>query len=223
MMKKIKAVFFDLDGTICDTLRDLGECTNRALADFGLPGHEIEEYRMIVGNGVDTQMKRAIGPERYTKELGDKVKAAFKAYYDKNYLCNTRPYDGMPEALDELKAMGLKIAVFSNKPDEFAGKVCTELFGDRFDLIAGNRQGIPVKPDPTGLFLAMERLGVAPQECVYCGDSSVDMDTGANAGIDTIGAEWGFRGKAELEEHHAGCTISSPSQLPEVLRQLMAE
>lgn len=178
---------------------------------------------MIVGNGVDTQMKRAIGPERYTKELGDKVKAAFKAYYDKNYLCNTRPYDGMPEALDELKAMGLKIAVFSNKPDEFAGKVCTELFGDRFDLIAGNRQGIPVKPDPTGLFLAMERLGVAPEECVYCGDSSVDMDTGANAGIYTIGAEWGFRGKAELEEHHAGCTISSPCQLPEVLRQLMAE
>ena len=82
-------------------------------------------------------------------KLGDKVKAAFKAYYDKNYLCNTRPYDGMPEALDELKAMGLKIAVFSNKPDEFAGKVCTELFGDRFDLIVGNRQGIPVKPDPT--------------------------------------------------------------------------
>ena len=80
-----------------------------------------------------------------------------------------------------------------------------------------------MKPDPTGLFLAMERLGVAPEECVYCGDSSVDMDTGANAGIYTIGAEWGFHGKAELDEHHAGCTISSPSQLPEVLRQLMAE
>lgn len=152
-MAQIKAVIFDLDGTVCNTLQDLAECTNRALADYGLPGHTVEAYKKIVGNGVDTQMRRAIGEEKYTKELADKVKAAFKAYYDQDYLKNTKPYEGMPQALDELKAMGLKIAVFSNKPDEFAGKVCTALFGDRFDLVAGNRPGIPVKPDPAGLFL----------------------------------------------------------------------
>ena len=124
----IKAIIFDLDGTICDTLTDLGECTNQALADFNLPPHKIEEYRKIVGNGVDTQMRRAIGEEKYTKELADQVKAAFKAYYDKNYLRNTKPYEGMEEALDELSKMGLKLAVFSNKPDEFAGKLCRTLF-----------------------------------------------------------------------------------------------
>lgn len=218
-----KAVIFDLDGTICNTLKDLGECTNRALADFGLPGHAIEEYRMIVGNGVDTQMRRAIGKEKYTKELADKVKAAFKAYYDQNYLCNTKPYEGMEQALDELKDMGLKIAVFSNKPDEFAGKVCIELFGNRFDLVAGNRPGIPVKPDPTGLFMALEKLGVTPQECIYCGDSSVDMDTGKNAGIVTIGAEWGFRGRKELEEHGADCIAKEPRELPALVKKLMEE
>ena len=220
-MAQIKAVIFDLDGTVCNTLQDLAECTNRALADYGLPGHTVEAYKKIVGNGVDTQMRRAIGEEKYTKELADKVKAAFKAYYDQDYLKNTKPYEGMPQALDELKAMGLKIAVFSNKPDEFAGKVCTALFGDRFDLVAGNRPGIPVKPDPAGLFLALEKLGVTPEECVYCGDSCVDMDTGKNAGILTVGVEWGFRDRKELEEHDACYLLQSPSQLPDLLRRLM--
>ena len=99
-MTKLKAIFFDLDGTVCNTLQDLAECTNRALADFGLPPHPVEAYRMIVGNGVDTQMKRAIGEEKYSKELADKVKAKFKAYYDRDYLKNTRPYAGMEQALD---------------------------------------------------------------------------------------------------------------------------
>ena len=196
-MAQIKAVIFDLDGTVCNTLQDLAECTNRALADYGLPGHTVEAYKKIVGNGVDTQMRRAIGEEKYTKELADKVKAAFKAYYDQDYLKNTKPYEGMPQALDELKAMGLKIAVFSNKPDEFAGKVCTALFGDRFDL------------------------GVTPEECVYCGDSCVDMDTGKNAGILTVGVEWGFRDRKEREEHDACYILQSPSQLPGLLRRLM--
>ncbi len=222
-MTKLKAIFFDLDGTVCNTLQDLAECTNRALADFGLPPHPVEAYRMIVGNGVDTQMKRAIGEEKYSKELADKVKAKFKAYYDRDYLKNTRSYEGMEQALDALRAMGLKLAVFSNKPDEFAGKVCEELFGNRFDLVAGNRPGIPVKPDPTGLFAAVERLGVRPEECLYCGDSWVDVDTGKNAGMPVIGAEWGFRGRKELEERGADFLLQSPSQLPQLVAQLMKE
>ena len=221
MMIKKKAIVFDLDGTVCNTLRDLGECTNLALHDFGFPPHEIEEYKMIVGNGVDMQMRRSIGEEKYNKEIADKVKAAFKAYYNQNYLKNTKPYEGMPEALDELKKMGLKIAVFSNKPDEFAGKVCTELFGDRFDLIAGNRPGVPVKPDPTGLFSALERLGVTPEETLYSGDSGVDMQTGKRAGIVTIGVEWGFRSKEELLENGADYLVEKPCQLPELVRSLL--
>ena len=135
----------------------------------------------------------------------------------------TRPYEGMEQALDALRAMGLKLAVFSNKPDEFAGKVCEELFGNRFDLVAGNRPGIPVKPDPTGLFAAVERLGVRPEECLYCGDSWVDVDTGKNAGMPVIGAEWGFRGRKELEERGADFLLQSPSQLPQLVAQLMKE
>lgn len=218
-MRKIKAVIFDLDGTICNTLKDLGECTNRALADFDLPPHPIEDYRMIVGNGVDTQMKRAIGEEKYTKELGDKVKEHFKRYYAQDYLKHTKPYEGMEEALDCLHEMGLMTAVFSNKPDEFAGKLCRELFGERFSMVVGNRPNVPVKPDPSGLQPILKELGLKAEECVYCGDSCVDIDTGKNAGMKTIGAAWGFRGRKELEERGADAVTEQPNELPILLKQ----
>lgn len=218
-MRKIKAVIFDLDGTICNTLEDLGECTNRALADFDLPPHPIEDYRMIVGNGVDTQMKRAIGEEKYTKELGDKVKEHFKRYYAQDYLKHTKPYEGMEEALDYLHEMGLMTAVFSNKPDEFAGKLCRELFGERFSMVVGNRPNVPVKPDPSGLQPILKELGLKAEECVYCGDSCVDIDTGKNAGMKTIGAAWGFRGRKELEERGADAVTEQPNELPVLLKQ----
>ncbi len=218
-MRKIKAVIFDLDGTICNTLKDLGECTNRALADFDLPPHPIEDYRMIVGNGVDTQMKRAIGEEKYTKELGDKVKEHFKRYYAQDYLKHTKPYEGMEEALDCLHEMGLMTAVFSNKPDEFAGKLCRELFGERFSMVVGNRPNVPVKPDPSGLQPILKELGLKAEECVYCGDSCVDIDTGKNAGMKTIGAAWGFRGRKELEERGADAVTEQPNELPVLLKQ----
>lgn len=218
-MRKIKAVIFDLDGTICNTLEDLGECTNRALADFDLPPHPIEDYRMIVGNGVDTQMKRAIGEEKYTKELGDKVKEHFKRYYAQDYLKHTKPYEGMEEALDCLHEMGLMTAVFSNKPDEFAGKLCRELFGEHFSMVVGNRPNVPVKPDPSGLQPILKELGLKAEECVYCGDSCVDIDTGKNAGMKTIGAAWGFRGRKELEERGADAVTEQPNELPVLLKQ----
>lgn len=130
----------------------------------------------------------------------------------------------MEQALDALRAMGLKLAVFSNKPDEFAGKVCEELFGNRFDLVAGNRPGIPVKPDPTGLFAAVERLGVRPEECLYCGDSWVDVDTGKNAGMPVIGSRVGIseEEKSWRSEEQIFC-FNRPSQLPQLVAQLMKE
>ena len=218
-MRKIKAVIFDLDGTICNTLEDLGECTNRALADFDLPPHPIEDYRMIVGNGVDTQMKRAIGEEKYTKELGDKVKEHFKRYYAQDYLKHTKPYEGMEEALDCLHEMGLMTAVFSNKPDEFAGKLCRELFGERFSMVVGNRPNVPVKPDPSGLQPILKELGLKAEGCGYCGDSCGGIDTGKNAGMKTIGAAWGFRGRKELEERGADAVTEQPNELPVLLKQ----
>ena len=218
-MCKIKAVIFDLDGTICNTLADLGECTNRALADFNLPPHPIEDYRMIVGNGVDTQMRRAIGEGKYTKELGDKVKERFKQYYAQDYLKHTRPYEGMEETLDCLHEMGLMTAVFSNKPDEFAGKLCRELFGERFSMVVGNRPNVPVKPDPSGLQPILKELNLKAEECIYCGDSCVDMDTGKNAGMRTVGAAWGFRGRKELEEHGADAVIEQPNELPVLIKR----
>lgn len=218
-MCKIKAVIFDLDGTICNTLADLGECTNRALADFDLPPHPIEDYRMIVGNGVDTQMRRAIGEGKYTKKLGNKVKERFKQYYAQDYLKHTRPYEGMEETLDCLHEMGLMTAVFSNKPDEFAGKLCRELFGERFSMVVGNRPNVPVKPDPSGLQPILKELNLKAEECIYCGDSCVDMDTGKNAGMKTVGAAWGFRGRKELEEHGADAVIEQPNELPVLIKR----
>ena len=125
----------------------------------------------------------------------------------------------MEEALDCLHEMGLMTAVFSNKPDEFAGKLCRELFGERFSMVVGNRPNVPVKPDPSGLQPILKELGLKAEECVYCGDSCVDIDTGKNAGMKTIGAAWGFRGRKELEERGADAVTEQPNELPVLLKQ----
>lgn len=218
-MKKTKyAIIFDLDGTICDTLEDLANCNNRALEDYNLLPHTLNEYRYIVGNGIDKQIERAIGPEHYTKELALKVKGAFYSYYQKGYHNTTKSYDGMHKALQELKEMGFTLAVLSNKPDEFTQIICKEQYGDIFNLVRGHCKGAAVKPDPTVLKEMIHILNLQPSDCLYCGDTSVDMQTGARAGITTIAALWGFRPREELVENGAKILAELPSDLPGIAK-----
>lgn len=212
----IKAAVFDLDGTLFNTLTDLAGSCNRALEDFGFPPHSEEQYRYIIGNGIDRQMERAIPPQAYTPQVALQVKAAFLRYYDRDYLRNTRPYQGVAQTLAQLRERGVRLAVLSNKPDSFTHAICG-LLPELFDLVQGGKDGVPLKPDPTALLAILQGLQVAPQQCIYCGDSGVDMCTGRRAGACTVGAAWGFREEEELWENGAQQVIHHPQQLLELL------
>lgn len=216
----VKAIFFDLDGTICNTLEDLACCCNRALEDFGFPAHPTEEYKYIVGNGVDKQMERAIPKDSYSKDIAEKVKARFLEYYATGYKSFTRPYDGIADTLDELLNMGIRLAVFSNKPDEFTKEIVKTMFPGQFEMAVGNRPGKPTKPNPEVLLDMMGALGVKPDECLYCGDSGVDMQTAKAAGLYKIGVLWGFRQKDELMENGADALAEYPGDLLAIVKEV---
>ena len=188
----VKAILFDLDGTLADTLYALGSAANAVLAEAGLPTHPMEAYRQFVGNGAKVLMERAAG---YHDET---LLVRFVTEYDRRCLEDTPPYDGVPETLDYLKEKGIRFAVVTNKPHEQAVKLVTHLFGDRFEAVFGNQPQYARKPDPQSSQLAMQALGVSASECVFVGDSDVDVRTAHAAGLPCIGCCFGFRGEEEL-------------------------
>ncbi len=211
-----KAVVFDLDGTLADTLTTIAYFANRALEACGFSAIPKEKYRYMVGNGAKILVQRMLhqngddSPESF-----DKVYPLYNQSYDDNFLYLTAPYPGIPEALDALKRAGVKLAVLSNKPHATTVKIVESLFGtDTFDIVWGQREGVPLKPDPTALLRLLEELKVTPAETVYVGDTAADMKTGKNAGAWTVGVLWGFRDEKELRENHADVIISSAEELP---------
>jgi phosphoglycolate phosphatase len=209
-----KAVIFDLDGTLLDTLEDIADAANSTLAKHGFPSHEADAYRYFIGDGVPMLMFRALPPEKRNDDLIADCVTAFRKEYGQNWSVNTRPYKGVPELLDALAARKVKMAVLSNKPDDFT-KRCVETFLQDwpFEMILGLRQGAPQKPDPTGALEIAEHLDIAPAHVLYLGDSAVDMKTAVNAGMFPIGALWGFRTLGELVENGARATIEQPMEL----------
>lgn len=203
----VKAILFDLDGTLADTLFALGNTANSVLAEAGLPTHPMDAYRQFVGNGARVLMECAAG--RSDEEL----LARFVAEYDRRCLLDTPPYDGVIETLDDLKANGIRLAVVTNKPHEQAVKLVTHLFGDRFDLVFGNQPCYARKPDPQSSLLAMKTLGVTAEECVFVGDSDVDVETAHAAGLPCIGCSYGFRGEKELRDAGADDLVYSFADL----------
>ena len=219
-----KAMIFDLDGTLADTLESIAWCTNRALADFGLPAVELGRFRQFVGDGARTQVTRALraAGDREGAPCGvadddgyltrpehlDDVMARYMEYFKTGCLYHVRPYDGMRELLASLKERGLKTAVFSNKPHPNAVDVVESLFGPAcFDVIQGQEPSFPKKPSPEGVYRILRRLQAEAAETVYVGDSCVDMDTGKNAGLMTVGVLWGFRDAQELTAHGADALV----------------
>lgn len=193
---------FDLDGTLLNTITDLANSVNYALQSLSYPTHSIDEVRMMVGNGVGKLIRRAV-PEGTSEDEIAKVLAAFRAHYLEHSQDNTEPYEGIIDLLISLKKEGKKIAVVSNKFDKATKNLCVKYFPNLIDIALGEDEanGIHKKPAPDMVFKAMRELGSVPEECVYIGDSDVDIDTARNAGIPCISVLWGFRSKEFLDAH----------------------
>lgn len=210
-----QAVVFDLDGTLTNTLRDISTAMNRALRLNGLDEYPEDAYRYMVGNGARILAERAVGERR---ELTEQVLHDYQSYYEKHTQDATRPYDGIPELLSALAARGLRLCVLSNKPHADTVNVVRYFFPDvPWSEIRGQMEGVPVKPDPAGALAIAEALGVKPEDCLYLGDTWVDMDTAVRAGMHPVGVLWGFREEKELREHGAERIIRRPLELLDAL------
>ncbi len=210
-----KGVIFDLDGTLINSLPDISAAMNRSLAKFGLPGYEENSYKYKVGNGVFKLAERAVGQHT---ELLDQVLEAYMADYTVNCRINTYAYKGVPEMLQALIDKGMKVGVLSNKDQADVDKVLAYYFPTiAFTVIRGRVEGVPLKPDPAGALLIAQDMEVLPSECWYVGDTSMDMNCGAAAGMETIGVLWGFRPREELVASGARELIAEPEELLRLL------
>lgn len=214
---KNNLIIFDLDGTLLNSVEDLGRAVNYALQLRGLATHTMDEYRYFVGNGVRKLIERAL---RATLghdadiELQESVLQDFMAYYIEHKCDYTRPYDGIEELLQELSAKGIKIAVASNKFIEGTQKLIENFFPNiSFVCVLGQREGVPVKPNPQIVYDILATAGVSKAETLYVGDTGTDMQTARNAGVESIGVLWGFRTKEELIENGAVHIISKPVEI----------
>jgi phosphoglycolate phosphatase len=214
MQTPLRAVVFDLDGTLLDTLADIGNSANQVLEELALPVHPLEDYKRFVGDGVRTLMERIIGREQLTPELHDKAVARFAEVYDRRWNEQTQLYAGIRTLLTELTAGAVPMTVLSNKPQRFTQLCVDRYLGEwAFAVVFGQRDGVPRKPDPAGAIETAERLGLAPGECAYVGDTSVDMQTATAAGMVPFGVAWGFRSITELREHGATEILHHPCDL----------
>lgn len=211
----IKACIFDLDGTLTNTLDSLVYSTNETLKEMKLPQISEEQCRLFVGNGARVQMEKALGSSG--SENLDRIEEAMQIYgriFDANCTYHVVPYEGITEMLESMKNRGLKLAVLSNKPHKQAVHVVETIFGkETFQWIQGQIDTVPRKPDPTAVLQIAEKLGATPEETLYIGDSEVDVATGKNAQMHTVGVTWGFRGKEVLEDAGAELIVDSPEEI----------
>ena len=209
-MKKL--AIFDLDGTLLNTINDLGNACNHALKEMGFPEHPISAYHFMVGNGVRRLMKRA-QPDADPVTI-DMLLAHFKEYYLENCTKETKPYPGIDKLLQNLKEKGIAVAVASNKYQEATSKIIKHYFPETdFVAIEGQREGVPCKPDPSIIFSVLLQYPTPKQEVVMIGDSGVDIETARRACIDSIGVTWGFRPVSELRKAYAGSIVYSPEEI----------
>lgn len=209
---KYDVVIFDLDGTILNTLDDLADSLNHILEKNNFPIHTKDEVRMFVGNGIHKLIERALpqGTDAQTLEL---IYEEFSEYYSQHSQDLTKPYDGIPELFKELKNLGIKVAVNSNKNEEIAKIVCDKYFPGMIDYIAGGTKDAPIKPDPAGVNRILNQLHIKDKAALFVGDSDVDYMTGVNAGIDVVNVSWGFRDENFLREHGAKTIFENVEKL----------
>lgn len=211
-MKRL--VIFDLDGTLLNTIADLAASTNQALRHFNYPEHPTEAYRFFVGNGINKLFERALPEGERTEQNVLRIRSRFIPYYDQHDSDFSTPYPGIPEVLEALQNRGIKLAVASNKYQSATERLIVHYFPTlRFEAVLGQREGIPVKPDPTIVNDILQATGIAQEEVLYVGDSGVDMQTALHAGVDAVGVAWGFRPRTELEPFHPLAIINKAEDL----------
>ncbi len=211
---KPQAILFDLDGTLLDTTEDIAAATNRSLERFGYAPKEIGFFPLAVGDGARMLIRRCLEGEAHPQSAEADLLTAFLEDYSRNLMVHTRPYAGIPELLDELRARDIRLAVLSNKPDAMTKYLVRELLGDdRFEIAAGATPEFPKKPDPVAALDIAQRMGLTPDQFLYVGDTGTDMQTAVGAGMRAVGVLWGYRGRDELEQNGATCLIARPGEL----------
>ena len=207
-----RGFLFDMDGTLVDSLSDIGNAMNAVLASYGLPEHAIETYKTLVGDGARSLVEKSL-PED-AKHLTSEALVRYKARYATHLVVESRPYEGIAPMLATLSERGVRLGVVTNKPHDAAIEVMNKLFpGLHFDIVLGQKEGMPHKPDPSGALLAAKALGTEPSETFFVGDTDTDMKTANNAGMIAVGVLWGFRDEAELRAHGARLLARHPSDL----------
>ncbi|MCD7936960.1 MAG: HAD family hydrolase [Tannerellaceae bacterium] len=211
-MKKL--VIFDLDGTLLDTVADLAHSTNYALELCGFPVHPVSAYKQFVGNGINKLFERALPEGMKTEENVLKIRSYFVPYYNEHNMEASAPYPGILSLLNTLREKGIQLAVASNKYQTATEALVNHYFSEfSFTAVLGQREGIPVKPDPSIVYEILQRAGVRKEDTLYVGDSGVDMQTAFRAGIISAGVTWGFRPRADLEENQAVYIVDTTEEI----------
>ncbi|MCB1209938.1 MAG: HAD family hydrolase [Verrucomicrobiales bacterium] len=210
----IEAVIFDLDGTLIDSLADLANAVNRTLTAHGFPIRKIELFPEFIGDGMRVLIERALPADARTAEMIDRCTLAYAKEYAECWHDQTAAYSGIPELLQALSARDVKLGVISNKPDAFTRLCCDHFFPDiQFSVVFGQRETVARKPAPDAGIEACQLLGILPHQCIYVGDSGVDMQFGKSSGMIPVGVNWGFRSVEELVENGARRIIAAPNDL----------
>jgi len=216
---KYEAVLFDLDGTLIDTVDDIGDAANRVLSNRGFPMHPISTYYQFIGEGVKVLFTRSLPQEKRNEDLINTCLKEFVEDYRRNYDVKSQPYDGISEMLNALNVRGLKLAILSNKPDPLTKDCVTSLLSNwDFDVVFGQRDSVPRKPNPQAALEIAEKLSISPSDFLYLGDTAIDMKTAVSAGMFPVGAAWGFRPLKELKENGARVIIGKPIQLLDLIK-----
>ncbi len=207
-----KAVIFDLDGTLLDTLTDLASSVNFALRQCGYPERTVDEVRRFIGNGVVKLMHRAT-PDGIDEEAFEKCFNTFRSHYLENMKATTKPFDGINELLEELEIRKIKTAVVSNKLHSGVVGLCDDFFGGKLTCAFGVENENERKPSPANVFKAFKELELEAKDCIYVGDSEVDVQTATNSGLPCIGVTWGFRDEEELRRSGAKFIVNEPREI----------
>jgi phosphoglycolate phosphatase len=215
---RFNGIIFDLDGTLLDSIADIGTATNRVLAELGKPTYAISAYQYLVGDGVSVLFQRALPETLEDPGLMARCIEMFEAAYSDEWNKRSKPYDGIPDLLNSLVEARLRVGVLSNKPEEFT-KRCSSYFFPNvpFDLVVGHSVRFPRKPDPSSARWMAEQWEVDSNRIAYVGDTNTDMKTAVGAGFFAIGVTWGFRPESELREHGAMQLVHSARELQELL------
>jgi len=208
---KFRALIADLDGTLLDTLQDVADSTNAALVRLGLPPHDTSAYRHFVGDGRKVMALRSLPEERRDDTTLNTLIDFINEEYTAHWMDNSRPYDGVPGMLDALTSRGVRLAVLSNKPHHYTTLMIAHILPQwPFEIVRGESPETPRKPDPTGALAIVRQMGLNPYDCLYIGDSGIDMQTATAAGLYAVGVLWGFRPADELLEHGARTLVEHP-------------